>query len=240
MVLSAPLAVFIGHDGREAEATAICEASMRKFATRSLMIQRIHEPALRHVGLFNREWLIQGNQKVDALDRRPFSTAFAFTRFLVPSLMQHTGLALFVDADFLFRADVNEVFQSADPAKAVHVVQHRPLEEAGKKMDDQVQQPYFRKNWSSLCLFNCGHPSNQRLVPHVVNRRPGQWLHAFSWLEDNEIGKLDPRWNYLVGIDKLTPDAKAAHFTQGIPTMPGRAGDHLADEWRSYLPRSQH
>lgn len=237
MVLKA-VPIFIGHESREAEATHVAEASLLKHAKVPVMVQRLHEPALRHVGLYHRQWLMQGNQRVDAQDRRPFSTSFAFLRFMVPSLVQHTGWALFMDGDFLVRADIGEVFAQADPRIAVHVVQHRPLSDSGAKMDGQMQQPYYRKNWSSFCLFNAGHPSNQRLTPHVVNRMPGQWLHAFSWLEDSEIGRLDPRWNYLVGIDKITADAKAAHFTMGIPLMPGHENDHLADEWRSYLPRA--
>ena len=230
-----PLAVFIGHDTRESIATGVCECSLLAHATRPVHVQRVDERALRHIGMFNRNWKLSGTQRIDAGDGRPFSTEFAFTRFLVPSIMQHRGLALFCDSDFLLRADILEVFNKADPAKAVHVVQHRPLDESGEKMDGRVQQPYFRKNWSSFVLWNCGHPANQRLTPLVVNRMPGQWLHAFGWLEDHEIGALDPRWNYLVGVDKLTPDAKAAHFTLGIPTMPGHENDHLSDEWRSYL-----
>lgn len=225
---------FVGHDGREAIATEVCERSMRKHASQPLQIQRICEPALRHIGMFNRKWKVNGTQRIDVGDGRPFSTEFAFTRFLVPSLMQHRGFAVFCDGDFLLREDIWKVFEEVDPDKAVHVVKHQPRNESGEKMDGRLQQPYYRKNWSSFVVWNCAHPANQRLTPLAVNREPGQWLHAFSWLEDTEIGALDPRWNYLVGLDKITADAKAAHFTLGIPTMPGHENDHLADEWRSY------
>jgi len=230
-----PQVVFIGHEAREPDATEVCEASMRKHASIPLQMHRLSEPALRHIGLYHRQWRMAGNQRVDVGDGKPFSTAFSFTRFLVPSLMQHSGWALFCDSDFLWRDDVLRIFSQMDPSKAVFVVRHGPLDASGTKMDGQAQQPYYRKNWSSLILWNAGHPSNQRLVPHVVNKMPGQWLHAFSWLDDDQIGGLDPRWNYLVGVDKITADARAAHFTMGIPLMPGHEHDHLADEWRSYL-----
>ena len=211
--------IFVGHDSREAIATAVCERSLLENSREALAIHRLREPALRHVGLYRREWQVQGDQKIDSQDRKPFSTEFSFSRFLVPSLMQHSGWALFVDGDFLFLANVAELFALADPKFAIQVVKHGALAEFGVKMDGQAQQPYFRKNWSSLAIWNCGHPSNQRLTPHQVNRMTGQWLHAFSWLGEDEIGDLPPTWNWLSGINpqpaRMNP--KAVHFTRGIP-----------------------
>lgn len=226
--------IFIGHDSREAVATDVCELSLRQTSKEPLCIQRLTEPALRHIGIYNREWHMIGQQKFDSRDRKPFSTDFTFTRFLVPALMQHTGWALFCDADFLFLSDVTELFDHADPAHAVEVVKHPPLDGSGTKMDGVVQQPYFRKNWSSLMLFNCAHPANQRLAPHSVNRQPGQWLHSFSWLEDAQIGGLDPAWNWLSGISHAPAKGlpKGVHFTLGIPDMPGCAQTPYAEHWR--------
>lgn len=231
--------VFIGHDSREAIATDVCDLSMRDNASGPLAVHRLTEPALRHIGMYNREWFMQGKQKYDARDRKPFSTDFAFTRFLVPALMQHRGWALFCDSDFLFLGDVTDLFDQADPEHAVEVVKHPPLETANAtKMDGMSQQSYYRKNWSSLILFNCSHPSNQRLSPHVVNRQPGQWLHGFSWLEDAEIGALDPKWNWLSGISPSSDmDPAAVHFTLGIPDMEGYHGMPYAEHWRKVKAR---
>lgn len=233
-------AVFVGHDGREAIATEVCEFSMRAACSEPLFVQRLTEPALRHTGIYRREWKMQGAQRIDLRDRMPFSTDFSFTRFLVPALMQHRGWALFCDADFLFLGDVAELFnRHADPDKAVMVVKHKPLEAEGTKMDGQAQQPYFRKNWSSLMLWNCGHPSNQRLTPYHVNGMSGQWLHAFSWLESEEIGELPGEWNWLSRIDAalMAGDPKAVHFTLGIPDMPGYEGSPYAEHWRKVKAR---
>lgn len=230
-----PLTIYIGHDGREPEATEVCIASLLDHTSSPLHIQRISEPALRHTGIFRRQWIMRDGVRVDGGDHRPFSTDFAFTRFLVPTLMQHRGVALFCDSDFLWRADVAELFALADRRKAVQVVKHGPLPTVGTKMDDQVQQPYFRKNWSSLILWNCNHAANQRLTPFQVNNQTGQWLHAFSWLDLDQIGELSHEWNFLVGVDELTgASVKAAHFTLGIPTMRGKADQPFADEWRRF------
>lgn len=235
-----PEMVFVGHDGREAIATEICELSMRAASSTPLCIQRLTEPALRHIGIYRREWtMTPTGQKVDSRDRKPFSTDFSFTRFMVPALMQHRGWALFCDSDFLWLGDVDELFGQADEDMAVMVVKHGPLSETGTKMDGMSQLPYFRKNWSSLILWNCGHPSNQRLTPYQVNSMPGQWLHGFSWLEDGEIGEIPGTWNWLSGIDPqpASGDPKAVHFTRGIPDMPGYEGSPYAEHWRKVKSR---
>lgn len=232
------LPIFIGHDGREVIASDVCERSLLENSSHPLHITRLVEPALRHVGFYKRDWYMEKGVRHDLRDKKPFSTDFSFTRFLVPSLMQHRGWALFTDADFLFLGDVREVFSLADSKCAVQVVKHGPLNETGEKMDKQVQQPYFRKNWSSLVLWNCNHPSNQRLTPGVVNDKTGQWLHSFSWLEENEIGALPAEWNWLARIDPQPhKDPKAVHFTMGIPDMPGYEGSPYAEHWRKVKAR---
>jgi hypothetical protein len=232
----AALNVFVGHDSREAVATAVCIRSMRENSSIPLAIHKLSEPALRHTQLYRREWVMTNGQKFDLKDKKPFSTEFSFTRFLVPSLMMHAGWAVFVDADFLFLEDIHDLLEEADEDFAVQVVKHGQLTEFGLKMDGQAQQPYFRKNWSSLVLWNCGHPANQRLTPFVVNGMSGQWLHAFSWLGDDEIGELTPEWNYLSGISTVGKP-KAVHFTKGIPDMPGWEDSPYADHWREVKSR---
>ena len=53
-------------------------------------------------------------------------------------------------------------------------------------MDGAVQTVYPRKNWSSLMLFNCDHPSVRALTPEVVNRESGAYLHRLQWVADAE------------------------------------------------------
>ena len=50
------------------------------------------------------------------------------------------------------------------------------------------QKLYTRKNWSSMVLWNCGHPSNQQVTPEMVNTKKSRTMHRFAWLKDEEIG----------------------------------------------------
>lgn len=230
--------VYVGHDGREEVATRVCERSIRYWASKTgpVYIKRLVTPALVHAGLYSRRFSNKGTQKIDTGDGRPFSTAFAFTRFLVPALMQYEGWALFCDCDFLFLADVHELFRLADPRMAVQVVKRAPMAaDGGVKMDGQSQIVYARKNWSSLILWNCTHPANARLTPHVVNTTPGQMLHQFCWLDETEIGDLPPEWNWLSRIDPMPEEGepKAVHFTLGHPDLEGYEDSPYADHWRA-------
>jgi len=104
-------------------------------------------------------------------------------------------------------------------------------------MDGMVQTSYSRKNWSSVMLFNCSHPSNKNLTVDLVNTVPGRDLHRFCWLKDNEIGELPLEWNYLVGYSKLNGSKPAlVHFTHGLPDLAGYEDQEYADEWRAMRP----
>ncbi|MBI3252529.1 MAG: glycosyltransferase [Candidatus Omnitrophica bacterium] len=201
------LRIFIGWDSREEVAYDVCLASLRRYSSRPLDVTPLKQEELRHGGLYARS--------KDPLA----STEFTYTRFLTPFLADYRGWALFVDCDFLFTADVAELFAMADPRCAVMCVQHdhRPPERT--KMDGALQTVYPRKNWSSLVLWNCAYPSNGVLTPEAVNRETGAFLHRFQWLKDSEIGALPETWNWLEGWSRAVPDEipKAIHFTRGGP-----------------------
>tara|TARA_R110000822_G_scaffold43810_3_gene118099 strand:- start:98 stop:709 length:612 start_codon:yes stop_codon:yes gene_type:complete len=200
-----------------------------------LHIVELHEPELRQAGFYDRPFHLDGNQRVDDRDGKPFSTDFSFTRFLVPALNLYKDWALFVDADFLFRADVAELFALADDKYAVMCVPHdyRPAETV--KMDGQKQELYNRKNWSSLVLFNCEHPANRFLACKSVNFMRGGFLHGFNWLRREQIGPVPEHWNWLEGWSDERFEPRAVHFTRGIPTMAGYENAPYADEWKEYL-----
>lgn len=84
-------------------------------------------------------------------------------------------------------------------------------------MDGQIQTIYKRKNWSSFFVINSDHPANDRLTLDMINKTPGRDLHAFSWLEDDEIGDLSPGWNWLVNVQEKPEKLYNAHFTLGGP-----------------------
>lgn len=218
---AAEISVFIGWDAREVEAYEVCRHSLVRHASQPLLIRPLIADELRAAGLY---W-----RPVDPLA----STDFAYTRFLVPALMGYTGWALFLDCDFLFTADIADLFRLRDPELALLCVKHdyRPSELT--KMDGRPQTVYPRKNWSSFVLWNCAHPANRALTPELVNREAGSFLHQFRWLDDREIGEIPETWNWLEGWSTPPEDAppRAIHFTRGGPWFPQWQHVHYADLW---------
>lgn len=222
------LRVYIGYDDREPDAYRVAVKSILKHSP-SAQITPLKLDRLESCGLITRPVDRRG-QSYDIISNAPCSTDFSNSRFIVPHLAQ-TGWALFVDSDIVALAPLEELFALADPDKAVMVVKHGTLEGGGTKMDGQAQVSYSRKNWSSVVLFNCDHPANQRLTLHDVNTRPGRDLHRFYWLHDSEIGELPPEWNWLVGVSEEPINTKIAHYTLGGPFTPGWPGSMYDNIW---------
>lgn len=232
--------IWIGFDPREADAFAVAFKSIARRLTHDIEIRGVVLDHVRQLGQYWRptETRINANghsQLWDVASNWWMSTEFAISRFLVPALAK-SGHALFLDCDMLARADLVELFKLAesDGTKAVWCVQHEHIAE-GVKMDGQVQSPYFRKNWSSVMLFNCEHPAHDALTKTVINTLPGRDLHKFTWLRDDQIGVLPPEWNYLVGHTLGVTTPKLVHFTDGTPSMKGYEHCEFADEWRREL-----
>lgn len=228
--------VFIGYDRREDAAYQVTLASLLACAAQEVDVRPIIEAQCRGLGLYTRPHELREGRLWCPISGAPMATQFAVTRFLVPALApKGTRWALFCDGDFLFRADVAELFALADPRFAVQVVKHDHRPQARRKMDGQVQTVYARKNWSSLVLWNLAHPAHARLTRWAVNAWPGRDLHAFKWLQDDEIGDLPAAWNWLEGEAPLPVPPKAVHFTRGTPDMIGDAHPRYSAEWWSYL-----
>lgn len=128
-------------------------------------------------------------------------TPFTFSRFLTPWLSGYTGFGVFMDADMLLREDITQLVDELDPSKAVSVV--RSLE--------AYEQ-------TSFCVFNCEHPANKVLTPEFVQEAQLNF-HFLEWLEESQIGTLDPKWNQLVGYQTINSDEGNLHFTMGVPAF---------------------
>ena len=104
-------------------------------------------------------------------------------------------------------------------------------------MEGAVQTLYPRKNWSSMVLYNCGHPANRALTAEVVNRETGAFLHRFQWLGDDLIGSVPETWNWLEGwCDKpKTGHPKVIHYTRGGPWFENWRDVDYADLWLTEL-----
>ena len=215
-----PVRIFIGWDSREPIAYDVCAHSIRRHASGPVEIHAIKREELAAQGLYNREG--------DPLA----STEFTYTRFLTPHLAGYQGWAIFVDCDFLYTGDVAELWAQRDESKAVLCVQHDYKPTETTKMDGVPQTVYPRKNWSSMMLLNCAHPSTKKLTPEAVSSESPAWLHRMSWADDSEIGAVDKTWNFLEGWyqPEATPP-KAIHYTRGGPWFEDWRDVDFGDLW---------
>ena len=146
---------------------------------------------------------------------------------------------MFIDCDVILTTDIAELFAQADDRYAVMCVQHDYAPKEGTKMDGQKQTIYPRKNWSSVMLFNCGHPSNKKLNMDLVNETEinGAYQHRFSWLKDEEVGNISNEWNWLVGHYKEPTDGspKLLHYTEGGPWFENYRNCEYHQLWKNEL-----
>lgn len=232
--------LWIGFDPREAQAYAVARHSIERQLTTPLPVFGVVLDDVRRRGLYWRQTSQVGNKLYDEISEHPMSTEFAISRFLVPYMARSEGLdgwAVFIDCDMLALGNFARLYDQLDDRFAVMCVKHDHEPDRLVKMDGQLQSRYRRKNWSSVMAFNVDDPRNEALTLDLVNSVPGRDLHAFCWLEDDAIGALDPRWNYLVGHSKLADGEvpHLVHFTDGIPTMQGYEDAEYANEWRHEL-----
>lgn len=213
------LKIFIGFDSREHVAYHVLSHSIITRASSPVSITPLVRSALKCI--YTRE-------------RGPTeSTEFSLTRFLVPYLSDYDGISVFMDCDMLCRVDICQVMNEISLNNAVSVCQHNYLPTTSTKFLGQIQTCYTRKNWSSFMVFN--NQLCRALTPEYVNSAHGLDLHGFKWVEDDRIGSLDLRWNWLVGEYPANYDARILHYTLGGPWFDGYQKCDHADEWFSEL-----
>lgn len=159
------------------------------------------------------------------------SNQFIYSRFLIPSLMNYEGWAIFVDGDMILRSDIKELWSQLDPTKALLCVKHDYKTRAKTKYLGAKNEDYPRKNWSSVILWNCSHPKNRGLTPSFIENSTGAQLHRFTWLADEDIGEIPMEWNWLVDEFGENENAKLLHFTLGLPSFVDYSGSPMASEW---------
>ena len=215
------LNIYIGYDSKEDLAYRVCKHSILKRSSIDINVYSLKLQELIARKLYFRT--------IDPLA----STEFTYSRFLVPALSNYKGWAIFCDCDFIFLKDISLVLDNLDNSKAVYCVKHDYTPKEKHKMDGQKQTIYPRKNWSSFIMFNCEHPSNKKLTVDIVNSEKGSYLHQFKWLEDNEIGSLDERWNWLEGWTSQhnSQNPYAVHFTRGGPWFEEWQDVEFAKDW---------
>lgn len=227
--------VFIGFDPRERLAWQVACASLQALARQPVAVRPIWRQQLEQAGLYARPHEERGGVLWDCVSDAPCSTEFSVARFGVQAAGR-TDWVLYVDVDFLFRADVWEIFDAADPRFAVMLVKHRHSPAETEKMDGQVQRRYERKNWSSCVLWNRKHGTNRQDWHALLSTWHRDRLHGFAWLKDKQIGELPggEAWNWLDGHSDPALEPKAVHFTRGTPEMAGYENTRFAPEWQRY------
>lgn len=211
--------IYVGYDPREAAAFHVFNQSVINHATEPVQIIPLALPLLRGYS----ETHTDG------------SNAFIYSRFLVPHMQGFHGWAIFCDGDMLLREDIAKLWALRDDRFAVMVVKHEyqtrhPRKYVGSSMET-INQSYPRKNWSSVVLWNCGHPANSVLTPEYVMASTGRKLHRFEHLKDEEIGEIEKAWNHLSDEQEPSPDAKLVHYTLGVPAIRHYASCEHAKEW---------
>ncbi len=166
------------------------------------------------------------------------SNEFIYSRFLTPYLCNFSGWAIFADGDMVCNADIAKLWELRDESKAVQLVKHNYRTKQKVKYLGNKNEDYPRKNWSSLVLWNCGHPANRVLTPEFVSENPGSYLHRFSWLSDDLIGDLPKEWNWLAIEYPDNPEAKIVHFTLGTPCFKEYSKTSMASLWYENYQRT--
>lgn len=207
--------IFIGYDTRETIAYHVCVNSIIR---RSSSLLSLHP-------------LAPNNLKNYEEKHTDGSNNFIYSRFLIPSLMDYKGWALFLDGDMLVRDDITELWDMRDESKAVMVVKHDYKTRMTEKYLGSKNENYPRKNWSSVILWNCGHEANRIVTPEFVSNATGAQVHRFTWLSDDLIGELPITWNWLPDEFGENQHAKLLHYTLGTPCFHDFATTPMADEW---------
>lgn len=216
--------LFVGYDPREAIAYHVFCQSVIEHASMPVQFIPLHAPMLSN---------FDGQQDG--------TNAFIYSRYLIPSLQNLSGWALFCDGDMIVKDDIAKLWALRDDRYAAMVVKHdyqtrHPRKYIGTPLEND-NLDYPRKNWSSVTLWNCGHPSNRILSRKFVADAGGRLLHRFAWLKDEEIGDLPMEWNHLV-LEYPAMDAKLMHHTLGTPAFKHYSNSDIA--WRRYLNNALH
>ena len=223
--------IYIGFDSTnygQHLAYEVCKKSILKYnKSNNIIINKLVKKDLETQNIFNR-------------NDNTGSTEFTYTRFLVPYLNNYKGWALFCDSDFLWFCDVDEIFDKYNDEKyAVYCVKHTYQNcNHTLKMNGKKQEWYPRKNWSSLMLFNCSHPSIKNLSVDNINQKSPQWLHRMEWCKENEIGEIDTRYNYLINYYSDN-DYKVLHYTDGGPWYLNHRYSLYSNKWLNYLTNNE-
>lgn len=207
--------IAIGFDEREGIAYHVCSQSIIKRASEPVSITPLALNTMREYHESHKDG----------------SNAFIYSRFLTPYLMNYQGWCIFLDGDMVLDDDIAKLWAMRDDRYAVMVVKHEYKTKAHEKYLGNVNEDYPRKNWSSVILWNCGHPANRCLTPAYIETATGAQLHRFEHLPDDLIGELPVYWNWLAEEYPANNLASLVHYTLGTPCFPAYAHCSMSYLW---------
>jgi lipopolysaccharide biosynthesis glycosyltransferase len=170
--------------------------------------------------------------------RRVGGTKFGFVRFCVPEVFGYHGRAIYMDADQLVLADVQDLVDQLDADHAIGIVRHIEGTFAGEPVEPRnetsvmVQDCEKLKTWDPATLFD-------GVVANDETPGPGQIRYKdfirLAWVDPALIQEIDPRWNhYNIHRD----DSKLIHFSH-VREQPWKRPDHPEREfWEEWLVRT--
>lgn len=211
--------IFIGFDSNQVLDYVLLEQSLIRFSSQPLMITPL---CLDHFSFYKES-------------HQDGSTEFSYSRFLVPYLTSYQGWALYMDSDMICCSDIKDLWSRRNSKYALHVVKHDYQTSQSIKMQGHQNNNYPRKNWSSLMLINCQHPSLRILTPSLIEKSQGQYLHQFNFVDDDLIAHLPLEWNWLADEYGHNDNAKIIHYTLGSPRLAEYATTPMAIHWHKEL-----
>lgn len=207
--------VFIGYDEREPVAFHVCAQSIIEHSSIPVSITPLKLSLLKKI--FHRE-----RDKSQLTD-------FSFTRFLVPYLCDYQDWGLFIDGDMLIREDIKNLWELRDNQFDIMLVKHHDFTGNHTFLDTTLKL-FPRFNWSSVMLFN--NAQCKILTPEYLQTVELQDVHQFKFIKDeNKLGELPAKWNYLVGYSKPNPNPALVHWTLGGPYFEKFKDAEFASEW---------
>lgn len=211
--------VFVGYDPRAPIAYHVCVNSIIRHASQPVSIVPL---SLSSLNCYTEKHTDGSNQ-------------FVYSRFLIPELMNYKGWAIFLDGDMVVTDDIVKLWNLRNDEKSVMVVKHDYKTKSSTKYLGNKNEDYPRKNWSSVVLWNCEHPSNLALTSKTVSESTGSQLHRFGWLVDDKIGELPVEWNWLADEYGENKNAQIIHYTLGTPCFEEYKSSPMADIWHNEL-----
>ena len=211
--------IFIGYDTRESIAYHVCASSILKRSSIPIAFTPLSLSNIKSC---------YGESHSDS------SNQFTYSRFLVPQLMNYSGWAVFMDGDMVVLDDIVNLWNLRDERYAAMVVKHDYTTSSATKYLGNKNENYPCKNWSSVILWNCGHPKNKKLTSNFVSTATGTELHRFGWLDHSkDIGNIPIEWNWLPDEFGANYQAKLIHYTLGTPCFPEYTDTAMSEFWHA-------